>query len=296
MNTKLPLLSLLLAFSLHLGAQTARKEVPLKPEFVPHTWIMMPATEFFELTGLSATDTISTDAYLIGNPEGEHVVAIIEHIEELGIDVVSWVEYIQFKNKNMKKVTAEIQAKYKPEEMGTDSVWYEYFTPDAFVEISLTSNNKKTSSLLLNAYQLYQFMPPIEQAMAKLDSTWQQLATNFTYGEREVIHDSDGYAVRISDVTAMVGYYVEFPSDRSKKPSVGIYTKDDGGYAAMNWAVKVYYDMFLDEYEGTTYWVKDTDKDWVGMGVLFDNGVLLNKFITQEEYQEWIQDGESDEE
>jgi hypothetical protein len=32
------------------------------------------------------------------------------------------------------------------------------------------------------------------------------------------------------------------------------------------------------------------------MGVLFDNGVLLNKFITQEEYQEWIQDGETDEE
>ncbi len=296
MNTKLPLLSLLLAFSLYLGAQTARREVPLKPEFVPHTWIMMPAIDFFKLTGLTPLDSLTFNAYIVGDVNKEHISVILEHIEELDMDVVSWVEYSNFKNKNVKKIAADLQTKYQPKELGDDSTWFEYFTPDAFVELTASSAKKNTMSLTLNAYQLYQFMPPIEQAMAKLDSTWQQLATNFTYGEREVVHDSDGYAVRISDVTAMVGYYVEFPSDRSKKPSVGIYTKDDGGYAAMKWAVKKYYDMYLDEYEGTTYWVKDTDKDWVGMGVLFDNGVLLNKFITQEEYQEWIEDGEIDEE
>jgi len=290
MNTKLPLLSLLLAFSLHLGAQTARKEVPLKPEFVPHTWIMMPATEFFAMTGLTPADSFAYNAYIVGDAKQAHITVITEQIPELGIDVVSWVEYSNFKNSDAKKIAAELETKYNPERMGTDSVWFQFFTPDAFVELTVSSNDKKKSSLLLNAYQLYQFMPPIEKAMEKLDSTWQQLATNFTHGQRDVLHDSDGYAIRINDVTVMVGYYVEYPSDPNQKPSVGIYLKDEGGIAAMKWAVKKYYDMYLDSYETATFWVKDTDKDWVGLGVLSEDGTLINKFMSQAEYQEWIQE------
>lgn len=293
MHTKLLLPSLLLAFGFGAGAQSEPKEVPLKPEFVPYNWIMMPTSDFFALTGLTAKDSISQNAYMVGDLEREHVMAYIEHVDELGIDVVAWVEYLNFKNKAMQSITTTLQRDFALEQMGTeDSVWYQYFTPEAYVEAKLTSASKKTSNLLISGYQLYQFMPPLEHLIAKLDSTHEQLLANVHYGERSVRHDSDGYMVSIRDLTPLVSYGLMYPHDPTENANAYLFLNDEGGQEVLRWAVKKYYDMYFDEYEGSTYWVKDTDKDRVGLGFLLPTGAFVHRYITQEEYQEWAQEGD----
>ena len=296
MHTKLPLLSLLFAFGLNAGAQTEPKKVPLKSEYVPYTWMMMPTTEFFKLTGLSATDSVTQNAYVVGDRQQAHVVVFTNRIEELGIDVVSWVEYINFKNKAMESITAALQEDYAVERMSSDdSVWYQYFTPEAYVEVTLNASGKKTSNLLLSGYDLYRFMPPLEQVVAKLDSTKEQLLANVRHGERSIRHDSDGYMVYIRNVTPLVSYGIMYES--SGRPKAYVFLNDDGGQAVLRWAVKSYYDMFFDEYNGSTYWVKDINKDWVGLGILLSDGAIVHEYITQEKYQEWAYDeGEYEEE
>lgn len=288
MNTKPLLLSLLFAIGTPAFAQSEPKEVPLKPEYVPYNWIMMPTSDFFALTRLGPTDSISQNAYVVGDLNREHVMAYIEHIDELGIDVVAWVEYLNFKNKAMASITTNLQRDYELEQMGTaDSVWYQYFTPEAYVEAKLTSASKKTSNLLLSGYQLYRFMPPLEHLIAKLDSTHEQLLANVRYGERALRHDSDGYMVSIRNLTPLVSYGFMYPHDRTESAKAYVFLNDEGGQAVLRWAVKKYYDMYFDEYEGSTYWVKDTDKDLVELGFLLADGAFVHKYITQAEYQEW---------
>ncbi len=48
--------------------------------------------------------------------------------------------------------------------------------------------------------------------------------------------------------------------------------------------------MYFDEYNGSTYWVKDINNDWVGLGLLLPEGAFVNEYITQEKYQEWAYD------
>jgi hypothetical protein len=58
MNTKLPLLALLLGSALAASAQKTVKTVPLKAEMKPYTWVMKPAAQFFSETGLAPEDSV----------------------------------------------------------------------------------------------------------------------------------------------------------------------------------------------------------------------------------------------
>jgi len=50
--------------------------------------------------------------------------------------------------------------------------------------------------------------------------------------------------------------------------------------------------MYFDEYEGSTYWVKDTDEESFWLGFLVANGALAHRYLSQAEYQEWVQEGD----
>jgi hypothetical protein len=284
MNTKLPLLALLLGSALGATAQKTVKTVPLKAEMKPYTWVMKPAAQFFSETGLAPEDSVWANTYRIGPEKGAHVLAEVGHIDAIDADVVWWIKYADFKEKDLTAVGQEISTNMKPERTGDNS--FAYYTPEAYVSLE-ASGDEKSASLTLDVYPLYRFMPPIEDALSKTDSTWQQLLGSPTFNERSVVRDSAKIQVRISKVTPLVSYSVFYPFDANDKPYVAIELNDGGGYEVLKWATKRYYDRFFDTFDGGTIYVADTDQPWVRLGVLFDRGELLNLYISQADFQDW---------
>ncbi len=289
MHTKLPLLALLLGSALAASAQKAVKTVPLKPEMKPYTWSMKPAADFFAETGLTAADSVRANFYRVGPEKGPHVMVEVGHLKATETDVVWWVQYANFKIKDLQEVGAEVGKALKPERVdGSNQL--AYYLPDAYVAISSESADEKTASLTFDAIPLYQFMPPVEDAIAKLDSTWEQLITNATFNERTLVRDSSKVRVRITDVTPLVNYDVYYPTDGGKPFVTVALTSDGGGLAVLKWATKKYYDRFFDAFDEGQIWVSDTDKDWVRVGVLFDRGELLNMRMSQADFLEMTAD------
>jgi hypothetical protein len=285
MNTKLPLLALLLGSALGATAQKTVKTVPLKPEMKPYTWVMKPAAEFFSETGLAPEDSVWASTYRIGPEKGAHVLAEVGHIDAINADVIWWVKYVDFKEKDLKLVGSEISETFSPQRSGENS--FEYYTPDAYVSLEVSGSDDKVANLTLDVYPLYKFMPPIEDALAKTDSTWQQLIGSPTFKERSIVRDSAKVQVRINKVTPLVSYAVFYPFDANEKPYVAIELNDGGGYEVLKWATKRYYDRFFDSFDGGTIYVADTDQPWVRLGVLFDRGELLNLYMSQADFQDW---------
>jgi len=284
MHTKLPLLALLLGSALGATAQKTVKTVPLKAEMKPYTWVMKPAAQFFSETGLAPEDSVWANTYRIGPEKGAYVLAEVGHIDAIDADVVWWIKYADFKEKDLTAVGQEISTNMKPERTGDNS--FAYYTPEAYVSLE-ASGDEKSASLTLDVYPLYRFMPPIEDALSKTDSTYQQLLGSPTFNERSVVRDSAKIQVRISKVTPLVSYSVFYPFDANDKPYVAIELNDGGGYEVLKWATKRYYDRFFDTFDGGTIYVADTDQPWVRLGVLFDRGELLNLYISQADFQDW---------
>ncbi|MFZ9156055.1 MAG: hypothetical protein ACO22A_06860, partial [Schleiferiaceae bacterium] len=159
-----------------------------------------------------------------------------------------------------------------------------------YVAISSESADEKTASLTFDAIPLYKFMPPVEDALGKLDSTWDQLISNATFSERTVVRDSSKIRVRITDVTPLVNYDVYYPTDGGKPFVTVVLTSNGGGLAVLKWATKNYYERFFDTFDEGQIWVSDTDKDWVRVGVLFDRGELLNMRMSQADFLEMTAD------
>lgn len=285
MNTKLPLLALILGLSGALGAQNAAtKTVPLAKNMKPYSWLMRPTSEFFAETGLSAGDSVSANTYRVGTGS-ETVLVNVGHVNATNQDVVWYVAYENFKIKNLMVVVDSIKANYdiNTSDEGVNSYWLS----DALVKIASRVDEKsKTGTVGLDAIPLYKYMPPVEQGLAKLDSSWQQLITNVQFGTRSVERDSSEITVRIKNVTPLVSYSIYYPFEEGRKPYMRIDLNEGNGYGAMKWACKNYYERFYDAFEGGTVWVSDTDQPTVKLGILFDNGNLLNMEMTQAQFAE----------
>lgn len=283
MNTKLPLLALVLGMSGLLAAQNANvKTVPLAKTAKPYRWLMRPTSEFFAETGLSATDTVSANTYRVGSG-AESVLVNTGHLEATNQDVVWYVAYENYKLKDLKVVVDSLKANF--ELTANDDGFTNYWLPDALVKLKPYGDDKlKVGNLELDAIPLYPFMPPVDQAMEKLDSTWEQLVTNVQFRPRSVERDSSKIMVKLKNVTPLVSFSVFYPQAPDAMPYVSIELNDGEGYGVMKWACKNYYDRFFDAFDSGSIWVSDTDQPIVKVGILFNTGNLLNLQMTQAEF------------
>ena len=118
-----------------LLAQTPPRQVKLNSDWKPYEWPMMPAAEFFKLTGLSESDSVSYRTYRIGTDTIGSVKVYMEYILETNSDVVCVVKYENIKIKDLFKLDKEINQKYhldygEPEDMPF------YFSEDALVQFN----------------------------------------------------------------------------------------------------------------------------------------------------------------
>lgn len=291
MNIKLPLLVLAFCFGGALNAQnTDVKKVPLAKNVQPFRWLMRPTSEFFAQTGLSASDTISKNTYRVGTG-AESVVVNVGHLDATNQDVVWYVAYENFKLKDLKVVVDSLKSNYNLE--SSEDGLSNYWLTDALVKLKPSGDEKlKVGNLELDAIPLYSYMPPVEQAMAKLDSTWEQLITNVQYKPRTVERDSSNITVTLKNVTPLVSFLVFYPQTPEALPYVSIQLNDGEGYGAMKWACKNYYDRFFDAFDTGSIWVSDSDQPIVKVGVLFNNGNLLNLRMTQADFAAMASSGE----
>ena len=291
MNTKLPILALILGLSGVLGAQNAAiKSVPLSKTAKPYRWLMRPTSEFFAETGLSASDSVSADVYLVGTGS-EAVLVNVGHLDATNQDVVWYVSYEDFKIKELKLVVDSLRSNYNlnSDEEGSTNYWL----ADALVRLeSKVSDDGKMGSLGLDAIPVYKFMPPVESVVAKLDSTWQQLVTNVQYQSRSVERDSSKISVTLENVTPLVTFKVFYPLEEGERPYAVIELNEGGGYGAVKWACKNYYDRFYDAFDDGSIWVSDTDQPVVKVGVLFNSGTLLNLQMDQADFLEFAGSGD----
>ena len=291
MNTKLPLLALILGLSGVLGAQNAAiKSVPLSKTAKPYRWLMRPTSEFFAETGLSASDSVSAYVYRVGTGS-EAVLVNVGHLDATNQDVVWYVSYEDFKIKDLKVVLDSLRSNYtlNSDEEGSTNYWL----ADALVRLeSKVSDDGKMGSLGLDAIPVYKFMPPVESVVAKLDSTWQQLVTNVQYQSRSVERDSSKISVTLENVTPLVTFKVFYPLEEGERPYAVIELNEGGGYGAVKWACKNYYDRFYDAFDDGSIWVSDTDQPVVKVGVLFNSGTLLNLQMDQADFLEFAGSGD----
>jgi hypothetical protein len=291
MNTKLPLLALILGLSGALGAQNAAtKTVPLAKTAKPYSWLMRPTNEFFAETGLSPGDSVSANTYLVGTGS-ETVLVNTGRIDALNQNVVWYVAFRNFKIKDLKTVVDSLRSNYNlnTDDEGSTNYWLS----DALVRLETSVDDKgKLGTLELDAFPVYQFMPPVSDVVAKLDSTWQQLITNVQYKTRSVERDSAKISVTLKNVTPLVTYKVLYPLEEGDRPYTVIELNEGGGYGAVKWACKNYYDRFYDAFDEGSIWVSDTDQPTVKVGVLFNSGTLLNLQMDQKDFLEFAGDGE----
>jgi hypothetical protein len=100
-----------------------------------------------------------------------------------------------------------------------------------------------------------------------------------------VERDSSKVSVTLKNVTPLVSYTVFYPQTEGARPYVSVELNEGGGQGVLKWACKNYYDRFYDSFEQGSVWVSDSDQPIVKVGVLFDDGKLLNLTMTQSEFQ-----------
>ena len=270
-------------------AQTHPRQVKLNSDWKPYEWPMMPAADFFKLTGLSESDSVSYRTYRIGTDTIGSVKVYMEYILETNSDVVGVVKYENIKVKDLFKLDKEIDQKYHLDYGDPEDMPF-YFSEDALVQFNYldAATLKKRAHLEIYASPLYEFVPQVEHVLDKLDSTWSQLINNPTGSMRGIVNDSGTYRVTIKDVSPMIEYEIVYPALKSERPYAMTSTTIDGGLKALKWAMKKYYTEYVDHIDAGEIWAAPSDGPLVKVAFFFDDGVILHDTWPYEEYIEWM--------
>ena len=297
MTIKLPLLALFIGILSSLSAQNSPRTVELNPNWKPFEWSMMPATEFFKITGLSEGDSIAYRTYRIGPDSIGSIMVRIDYILEINTDVVGYIKYENWKVKDIYKLKTAVETAYDVAYGGEDEADY-FWIGDALVEVSsmFSQSSAKRGHFDLLSSPMYEFIPDCRHAIDKLDSTWNQLINNPTSTLRGIRNDSGTYRVTFQDVSPLIEYEVIYPADESEAPSVLVSTTVDGGFKALKWSVMKYYTQYFDSMDEGEIWIAPTDEPMIPIAYLFNNGVLYHSTISQEEYKDWFEGFAEDEE
>jgi len=297
MTIKLPLLALFIGILSSVAAQNSPRTIELNPTWKPYEWSMMPATEFFKLTGLSEGDSIAYRTYRIGPDSIGSVMVRIDYILETNTDVVGYIKYENWKVKDIYKLKTAIETAYDVAYGGEDEADY-FWIGDALVEVSsmYSQSSAKRGHFDLLSSPMYEFIPDCRHAIDKLDSTWNQLINNPTSTLRGIRNDSGTYRVTFQDVSPLIEYEVIYPADESEVPSVLVSTTVDGGFKALKWSVMKYYTQYFDSMDEGEIWIAPTDEPMIPIAYLFNNGVVYHSTISQEEYKDWFEGFAEDEE
>ncbi|NQW26130.1 MAG: hypothetical protein HQ473_07195 [Cryomorphaceae bacterium] len=288
-NSKPLSLALLLGMFTAALAQTPPRQIELNPEWKPYEWSMMPATEFFKLTGLTEADSVGYRIYRLGTDTIGSVKVQINYIIETNTDVVGYIKYENWKIKDIFKINEAAEAKYNVR-YGEEDEKPDFWLGDAFVELGYmrTESNPKRGHYDLLSNPVYRFVPHPEHVINKLDSTWSQLMNNPTDRMRGIVNDSGTYRLTFENITPLIEYEVVFPSDKSEDPYAITSTIFDGGLQALKWSMKQYYTQYLDHMDDGEIWVAPSEEPKVRIAYLFNDGVLVHLTISRAEYLDWI--------
>ena len=297
MTIKLPLFALFIGILSSVAAQNSPRTIELNPNWKPYEWSMMPAAEFFKLTGLSEGDSIAYRTYRIGPDSIGSIMVRIDYILETNTDVVGYIKYENWKVKDIYKLKTAIETAYDVAYGGEDEADY-FWIGDALVEVSsmYSQSSAKRGHFDLLSTPMYEFIPDCGHAIAKLDSTWSQLINNPTSALRGIRNDSGTYRVTFQDISPLIEYEVQYPADKSEVPSVLVSTTVDGGFKALKWSVMKYYNQYFDSMDEGEIWIAPTDEPMIPIAYLFNNGVVYHSTISQEEYKDWFEGFAEDEE
>ena len=297
MTIKHPLLALFIGILSSLAAQNSPRTIELNPTWKPYEWSMMPATEFFKLTGLTEADSIAYRTYRIGPDSIGSIMVRIVYILETNTDVVGYIKYENWKVKDIYKLKTAVETAYDMHYGGEDETDY-FWIGDALVDVGsmYSQSSAKRGHLDLSSTPMYEFIPDCRHAIDKLDSTWNQLINNPTSTLRGIRNDSGTYRVTFQDVSPLIEYEVIYPADESEVPSVLVSTTVDGGFKALKWSVMKYYTQYFDSMDEGEIWIAPTDDPMIPIAYLFNNGVVYHSTISQEEYKDWFEGFAEDEE
>jgi len=297
MITKPLSIALLIGIFNAASAQTAPRRVDLDPKWKPYEWSMMPAAEFFKLTGLTEADSVSYRTYRLGKDTIGSIKVRIDYILETNSDVVGYIKYENWKVKDLFKINGIVEEKYNVR-YGEEDEKPDFWLGNALIELGYmrTESNPKRGHYDLLSSPLYEYIPHPKHILDKLDSTWSQLINNPTDQLRGIVNDSGTYRVTLADISPIVEYKLSYSSDPSELPVAITGITVEGGYDALKWSMKQYYTQFLDHMEDGEIWVAPSDQPIVRVAYLFSDGMLVHLTLTQAEYQDWISSDEEGEE
>jgi hypothetical protein len=277
-------------------AQTALRQVDLDPKWKPYEWSMMPAEEFFKLTGLTEADSVGYRTYRLGKDTIGSIKVRIDYILETNSDVVGYIKYENWKVKDIYKLNEAVEAKYNVR-YGEEDEKPDFWLGNALVELGYmrTQSNPKRGHYDLLSNPIYQYMPHPEHILDKLDSSWSQLINNPTDQLRGVLNDSGTFRVTLADISPVVEYKLNYYADPSEPPVAITGLTVEGGYDALKWSMKRYYTQYLDYMEDGEIWAAPSNEALVQVAYLFNNGIIVHMTLTQAEYQDWMSSEEEEE-
>jgi hypothetical protein len=279
-------------------AQNVPRQVDLDPKWKPYEWSMMPAEEFFKLTGLTEADSVGYRTYRLGKDTIGSIKVRIDYILETNSDVVGYIKYENWKVKNLFKINGIVEEKYNVR-YGEEDEKPDFWLGNALVELGYmrTQSNPKRGHYDLLSNPVYRFFPHPKHILDKLDSTWSQLVNNPTDRMRGVLHDSEAHRVTITNVSPMIEYELVYPFDLKSEPKFAMTSINfPGGLDALKWSMKQYYTEYLDSMDNGEIWFAPTEGSTVPLAYFFNTGVVLYTTISQSEFLEWVQYDEEEEE
>ena len=298
MITNLISIALLLGIFNAASAQTAPRQVDLDPKWKPYEWSMMPAEEFFKLTGLTDADSVGYRTYRLGKDTIGSIKVRIDYILETNSDVVGYIKYENWKVKDIFKINGIVEEKYNVR-YGEEDEKPDFWLGNALVELGYmrTQSNPKRGHYDLLSNPVYSFFPHPKHILDKLDSTWSQLVNNPTDRMRGVLHDSEAHRVTITNVSPMIEYELVYPFDLNSEPKFAMTSINfPGGLDALKWSMKQYYTEYLDSMDNGEIWFAPSEGSTVPLAYFFNSGVVLYTTISQSEFLEWVQYDEEEEE
>jgi len=297
MITKPISIALLLGIFNAASAQTAPRQVDLDPKWKPYEWSMMPAEEFFKLTGLTEADSVGYRTYRLGKDTIGSIKVRIDYIIETNSDVVGYIKYENWKVRDLYKINEIVEAKYNVR-YGEEDEKPDFWLGNALVELGYmrTESNPKRGHYDLLSNPVYSFFPHPKHILDKLDSTWSQLINNPTDRMRGVLNDSESYRVTLSNVSPMIEYELVYPYDVKSDPNFAMTSINfPGCLDALKWSMKRYYTEYLDDMDNGEIWFAPTEGPTVSLAYIFNSGVVLHTTISQSEFLEWVQYEEGEE-
>lgn len=280
-----------------LWGQNVPRKIKINPTWTPYEWSMMPAAEFFKVTGLMESDSIEYRTYRLGLDTLGSIKIRIDFIPETNSDVVGYIKYENWKVKDIFKINELVESKYNIR-YGEEDEKPDFWLGNALVELGYmrTNSDPKRGHYDLLSNPVYRFIPHPKHILDKLDSTWSQLINNPTDRTRGIIVDSEAYRVKISNVTPMVEYELVYPLDVKTDSTIAMTSLNfPGGLDALKWSMKQHYSEYLDQMDDGEIWFVPTDRQTVPIAYFFNTGVILHTSISQSEFLEWVAYEEWDE-